>query len=372
MNFGKEKKTQAKRVYVCHTFYHAYDATVKELLKGREHFGEADLVLSTMSNDFGTLDERMRASGVFRAVYFFDEQKATSSEEVMSYHRDQGSIVKNMLQRITYTKLLGKLQEPYVPVDFAAYGDVYVYCDADPIGYYLQYKKIRYHALEDGLNCGILDNQARLSNRGAFPVKVFFAKLGLIFIQDGWSKYCIDYEVNDLSRNYKPPRNTIGVKRADMYARLTEEDHRTLTRIFLEDADAVTEAIRKAREKRPCVMILTEPLCAEEVRARMFGDLIKEYGEKHEVIIKPHPRDLLDYAALFPETVVISGRFPMEVLNDIPGLSVEELVSVITQADNIRFAKKIIVLGLDFLDRYEDPAIHRKMENLIRKEQGKA
>lgn len=36
-------------------------------------------------------------------------------------------------------------------VDFKKYQDIYVFCDSDPIGYYLNYKKIHYHAVEDGL-----------------------------------------------------------------------------------------------------------------------------------------------------------------------------------------------------------------------------
>ena len=58
---------------------------------------------------------------------------------------DRGNIVINMLARIKYTKMLGKLQEPYVPVNFKEYKDIYVFCDSDPIGYYLSYKKIYFN-----------------------------------------------------------------------------------------------------------------------------------------------------------------------------------------------------------------------------------
>ena len=54
----------------------------------------------------------------------------------------------------------------------------------------------------------------------------------------------------------------------------------------------------------------------------------------------------------------------MEVLGDVEGFQVDKVVSVITQMDNVYFAGEIEYLGLDFLDRYEDPGIHRKTENL--------
>ena len=351
-----------KAVYICHTFYHAYVAIMKELLLPKEEQGRATLLLSTMSNDFGKMKDRAAESGVFRDVYFFDELPPESSEEVMRYKHDRGNLVANLRQRIRYTKLLGKLQEGQLPVDLSAYSDIYVFCDSDPIGYYLNYKKLRYHALEDGLNSGKLDNQAMLSNKGAWGIKKFLAKRGLIFIECGYSRYCIDYEVNDLSANYMPPKCAFERSFDSMWEALKPEDHEILARIFIEDFDSLKAEL--ASSDKPAVMILTEPLCDLDTRKRLFGDIIHRYDTDHRVIIKPHPRDLLDYREAFPDVCVMSGRFPMEVINDIPGLSVDKLVSVITQVDNIRFAKECVYLGEAFLDDYEDPAIHRKMELL--------
>ena len=118
------------------------------------------------------------------------------------------------------------------------------------------------------------------------------------------------------------------------------------------------------RAQKPNAMILTEPLCELDVRKKIFEDLVNEYKKDYRVIIKPHPRDVLDYEKEFPEVVVVKDRFPMEVLGDIKGFEVDKMISVITQMDNIRYAKDIVYLGLDFLDKYEDPSIHRKTELL--------
>lgn len=357
-------KRKNGRIYICHTYYHAYIAVVKELVARHESNEKADIMLSTMSNDFGKLPERLNRASVFEHVYMFDEKEDVTSEEVMSYHRDKGNIVANLLQRITYTKLLGKLQEECIPTDLSSYQDVYVFCDSDPIGYYLNYKKIRYHAVEDGLNSGKLDDQARNANRGAWPLKKAMAAMGLIFIESGYSRYCIDYEVNDISANHKPPKNVVEVPRAELNDKLSKEDHRVLVEIFLENADRVVGQLVDPSDPRPQVMILTEPLCEMDVREKLFGDIVDEYKDEHRVIIKPHPRDVLDYEKAFPGVVVIRDKFPMEVLGDIDGFKVDKVISVITQMDNVYFAKEIVYLGLDFLDKYEDPEIHRKTENL--------
>ncbi len=354
-----------KRVYICHTFYHAYVAVMRELNLGADQ--GATLLLSTMSNDFGKMKERVEKTGVFSDVFLFDEKEDVTSEEVMAYHRDKGNIVLNLLQRIKYTKLLGKLQEEYIPVDLKKYDDVYVFCDSDPIGYYLNYKKIKYHALEDGLNSGKLDNQAMLANKGAWTLKRFMSGLGLIFIESGYSRYCIDYIVNDISANYMPPRNIVEAPFDEMWKKLSKSDHNTMAEIFIEDiANLRSELSAKGAEK-PKVMILTEPLCELDVRKKLFEDIINRYARDYSVIIKPHPRDILDYEKEFPEVIVLKGRFPMEVINDVDDLQVDKLVSVITQIDGIRFAKEIEYLGMEFLDKYENPEVHRKMENLTGK-----
>ena len=362
----KSVKTK-DRIYICHTYYHVYIAVSKELVRRQTQDGRADIVLSTMSNDFENLRHRLEDSGVFDKVFIYDEKEDVTSEQVMKYHQDRGNIVLNLLQRIKYTRLLGRLQEEYIPTDLSVYADVYVFCDSDPIGYYLNYKKIYYHAVEDGLNSGKLDDQARLANKGAFPLKCLMAKMGLIFIESGYSRYCIDYEVNDISVNHKPPKNTIESPREELDKKLTPKDHDTMVKIFLENPKRLLSQLldRKPEEKDiPNVMILTEPLCELDVRRKLFADIIDEYKKDNRVIIKPHPRDLLDYEKEFPDAIVIKDRFPMEVLNDINGFTVDKLVSVITQVDNVYFAREMVYLGLDFLDRYEDPSIHRKTELL--------
>lgn len=353
-----------ERIYVCHTFYHVYVACLKELALPAEKQGCATLILSTMSNPFGNLDERAGKCPLFEEVLLFDEKEDTFFPELKKYHTDRGNLVLNMLARIKYTKLLGKLQEPYVPVDFKQYRDIYVFCDSDPIGYYLSYKKIPYHALEDGLNCIQYYDTARYDNRGHFGLKAFLAAHNLIFIQNGYGKYCLDMEINDKSVVPYPCKKYIEVPRAKLVERLTQEDKNILINLFLEDVDGLMEQLKQGAGQK--VLVLSEPLCDLDVRRQIFADIIEEYGvvdgERAQILIKPHPRDVMDYEKEFPEHIVLKGRFPMEILNYIPGLTFRRVISVLTVPNGIMFAQEVLFLGEDFMDKYEARELHSQNE----------
>ena len=353
-----------KRVYVCHTFYHVYVACLKECYLPISERGNADLVLSTMSNDFGDLKERAVESELFDEVFLFEEKEDVQFPELAKYHVDRGNLLINMLARIRYTKLLGKLQEPYVPVDFRSYENVYVFCDSDPIGYYLSYKKIRYHALEDGLDCIRYYDTARYDNKGHFRLKAFLSSINLIFIQNGYGKYCIDMEVNDISVCPYPCPKYVELRRELLVEHLTQDDKDQIVKLFLKNIEELKEKFLSGENHEHKVLILTEPLCSLEVREKIFRDVISEQGQNAQVILKPHPRDVLDYEKLFPEYIVLSGKFPMEIMNFIPELQVDKVVSILTVPDGIHFAKEVVFLGEDYMDRYEARELHSQNEYL--------
>lgn len=355
-----------ERIYVCHTYYHVYVTCLKELALPRERQGKATLMLSTMSNNFGNLKERADACGLFEEVVMFDEKEDIFFPELQKYHTDKGNLVLNMFSRIKYTKLFGKLEKAYVPVNFRQYKDIYVFCDSDPIGYYLSYEKIYYHALEDGLNCIQYYDTARYDNRGHFGLKAWMAAHNLIFIQNGYGKYCLDMEINDKSVVPYPCKKYIEVPRAKLVDRLTQEDKDILIRLFIENLDGLLEQLRLGAEDK--ILVLTEPLCSLDVRRQLFADVIEEYseidGRKGQILIKPHPRDVLDYEKEFSEYIVLNGMFPMEILNFIPNLMFKRVVTVATVPNGIKFADEVVFLGEDFLDKYEEPSLHRQNEQI--------
>lgn len=355
-----------KRIYICHTFYHVYIACLKELNLLKEERGQASLMLSSLSNDFGNLKQRVEEAGLFGRVINFDEKEESFFPQLKQYHKDRGNILKNMLQRIRFTRLFGKLLEPYIPVDLKEYEDIYVFCDSDPIGYYLNTHKIYYHALEDGLDCIRYYDTARYDNRGHFKLKAWLAARNLIFIQNGYAKYCLDMEVNDCSVLEYPCKKYLEKPRKELAEGIGEAEKEILLSIFIENWTEMEKTLKEGANHERKILILTEPLCDLETRKRIFEDIIREYkeidGKEAQILLKPHPRDLLNYEELFPEYPVFDQKFPMEIFNYIKDLSFDKVISVFTVPDGIQFAKEKVFLGEDFMDRYEAPEIHRQNE----------
>lgn len=352
------------RIYVCHTYYHVYVSFLKELALPVEERGKATLVLSKLSNNFESLKSRVESTGLFESVVEFDEKRDDFFQELAPLKQNQG-LVKNLVNRIKFTKKYAQLEAQYVPVDFKEYKDIYVYCDSDPIGFYLNQNKIRYHAMEDGLNCLKNYDAARYDNRGHFKLKAFMSKqLNLIFIQNGYGKYCIDMEVNDLSVIKLPGPCYVECPRQPLVDRLTEDDKQLILKAFIRDREKLMQQIAESDGCQDKILILTDPLCTLDVRERIFRDIIKMYEPEGMIFLKPHPRDVLDYRTLFADYPQFDATVPMEMLNFIPGLRFKKVVAVLTEIKAIQFADELVRLGEDFMDKYEDPLIHRQNEQI--------
>ena len=362
-----------ERIYICHTYYHVYVSFLKELAlrdgdHSKEHLekiGEASLILSKMSNNFEDLKSRVESTGLFAKVYEFDEKRADFFPELDAWRRDTGSFVNNMVNRIRFTKRFARLQAPFVPVDLKEYKDIYVFCDSDPIGYYLNQNKIRYHAMEDGLNCLKNYDAARYDNRGHFKLKALFSRyLNLIFIQNGYGKYCIDMEVNDISLIKYPFSGYVECPRQKLVDRLTDEDKQLILQAFIRDKEKLDAQIAESNQLGDKILILTDPLCTMDVRERIFRDIINRYENEGTIFLKPHPRDTLDYRRLFGDYPQFDATVPMEMLNFFPGLRFRKVVAVLTEVGAIQFADEVIRLGEDFMDIYEEPSVHRQNEQI--------
>lgn len=345
-------------IYVCHTYYHVYVTLLKEFAKPKDKQGNASIVLSKMSTDFEELPKRLEKLGIFKEVFEYDEKNFEDLPEVKKYHKPSKFFLASIWNRYRFTKLYGKMQEKYIPTDFRQYEDVYVFCDSDPIGFYLNLKHIYYHSVEDGLDTLKNNDLARADNAAHFKLKAFLSKkCNILFIQNGYGKYCLDMEVNDISVLKYPCPYYVEVPRKKLMARLTQEEKNIMLRAFVKQMDKIENVI--ATKEKKSVLILTEPLCGLDVRKTLFMDLIHRYEDEYQIILKQHPRDELNYEIEFPKYLLIDRTVPMEMLNFFENFEVDLVVSVFTELGNIEFAKEKLRLGRDFMGAYEDESMHK-------------
>ena len=78
------------RIYVCHTFYHVYVSILKEMKKQRENtcYEKADIALSSISTNFGDLEERLRSTGIFHEVIALDEKREEFFPQLAKYRKN--------------------------------------------------------------------------------------------------------------------------------------------------------------------------------------------------------------------------------------------------------------------------------------------
>jgi hypothetical protein len=362
---SRYKNKTKTRIYVCHTYYHVYVSLLKEMELTRhtpkDKYKKADIALSKMSMDFENLHERLRKTGFFGNVIILDEKHESFFPELAKYRKNYGNIIKHMVNRMIFTKRLPKCEAPYMDkIGFEDYEDIYVYCDSDPIGYYLNYKHIYYHAVEDGLDCLKNLDDAYVANQGHFKFKAWCSRHNLIFIMNGWGKYCLDMEVNDISKVPGKCPNIKEVPRKPMETALTSEQKEIMLRAFIEDYDSLKSQFVTADENVEFAMYLSEGYPKdEEIRKQVCLDVIAQHCRGYKVIIKPHPMDKIDYATLCPDAIVLRGRFPVEVLNFFEGLHVKKAVAVVSTAmNNMDFVEEKLNLGVSFWDKYEDADKH--------------
>ena len=133
---------------------------------------------------------------------------------------------------------------------------------------------------------------------------------------------------------------------------------------WVRDMDKLKAQIEDSHNAKEKILILTDPLCTLDVRKQIFEDIIKMYEPEGTIFLKPHPRDELDYRSLFAEYPQFDATVPMEMLNFFPGLVFKKVVGVLTEVKNLQFAKESVRLGPDFMDKYEDPLVHRQNEQI--------
>ncbi|MGT2829359.1 glycosyltransferase family 52 [Streptococcus hillyeri] len=264
-----------KKLYVCSTVYHLIVALLKINL---EEYNKIVLLDGIVDAEKFCL--RLNEIDGIEAVVFTDNLVYS---RYPIYKQEQLDMMDKLLEKVK---------------------EIYMFIDANHIGWYLHRKKINYHLLEDGYNCFLYPSQHKYSWWR------FFLK-GIPKVH-GYSKYCIDIEANSIAGIPRDSRYNkfIEVPRKQLFEEMEVSKKEIIFNLF--DYEPI-------KIQQPSVLILTQPLHSDvqwgmsyEEHIQFYSKIVEKYSDYH-IYLKVHPRDYTDYSKF--NATILSNSYPIEILD---------------------------------------------------------
>lgn len=346
---GLEMKTK-KHLYCCSSYYQLLVSLMKAMTQDRR----IDLVLEEHGIETaGQLALRLESPQISCVDKVF---VCPDSTKVDPYVQRCASFFPWQRRQI-----LRHVDKVFGGTDIVArerYGRIHLFWDLGYMGTYCNIRRIHYTLHEDALNSyqHIRDNRKNYAYLFQKPAWKFFCKkhFGIGVIPFGYSRYCDRVEVNDRNGIDIPQDKVEEAPRAELELLLSDSCKKEISQLFLENLSL------DAPDAAGAVLVLTEPfavtgrLADKKAQIKLYRGLLKEYAQGKEVLIKPHPRDNLDYRKYFPEAKIIEKNIPMEVLNFCSGFQISKAVTVTSSVlQGIRCAGEKVYLGAEYLDKYK-------------------
>lgn len=340
MSFESDKK---KPLYICSTYYHV----LVTLAKFFTCEPELKICLTDHIPEVEKLEKNLNkvCQGICVGVFYQQED---------NLHREAELALP--WKRREYKKLVGK----GFPVKLEDYGKKYIFHDGIQPAIYMVCARIHYNLVEDSLNTFQYLTKHRVN------IDYIFAKnklklwlklhLGIGIVPWGFSPYCDSIEVNQIEGIEIPKNKVIEKPRKPMFDSLTEANKKAIFDIFIGGSVISTDQTDKST-----VLILTEALAvdkrlpSQERQIQMYKDIVSEFSKGDAlIVIKPHPRDIINYELMFPDAIVISKNIPTEVMNYDKSLYFTKAVTVTSTAiEGISFVGEKIYKGQEFLKKYQ-------------------
>lgn len=289
-----------KSIYVVSTYYHALISCTKQLLSRKN----ADILCTDYIPCGRALADKIRESGLFDRAFFIGSIKEYRPHNLVDY-------------ALCYHKKNAELIEKQLTFSFYDYGEINVFHDDIWAAHYLKDRRIRYRLIEDGLDSFKIISGTKFSymlpKKG---IKTNIKKLfGIGYLFCGLDPVTCEVEVNDINGveiSGFASDKLVEVPRKTMFGSLTKTDIEVLKKIFMKDTPQF-DAGRSA-------ILLTQPLFVDglvssaEEQIDLYKKLVKENVSDECLVIKPHPRDTVDYLPIFPQAVIVDKNMPIEML----------------------------------------------------------
>lgn len=337
-------------VYICETSYHLLITLVKVLLRNDK---SCKLVLLTGNVLDTAVINRLSKSGLFAEIKKYD-----------NLHEIDGKLDYSAFFPVRGISLRKQL-DSYLSWDYNSEDDYYLYNDVSIIGKWFNAHKIKYHLIEDGLDTYTLPtvhSNNYVESKSKRRIRQLFNAGFYCF---GESKFTKSIEVNSASglQFDTKGKNIVEVPRKQLFEKLSDEDKEQILSIYLssEEKDALIKKLSGEEgneEVQTASILLTQPIgfdkmASYDIHKKFYKDIVDKYAEG-KLIIKPHPRDDVDYSELFPDAIVIDkGYLPVETLGFFKDVKFKKAITwCSTSIKGLQFCDEKVYLGIEYIKPY--------------------
>lgn len=344
-----------KQLIICERPYMLY----KAILKAMNTKDEIDIVLSNHMPGLEKMYEPLVESGIFHKVYYFSDdyyQEFIRNESLIDYVRFPAilwSWPKKLRRYFKYQKEARKAKFPE-DLDLHCYDEILANDGVSTMNFILNFEKIPYVVSEHGR--GNFKNKVPL-HIIAVHISILLDRMNIMVAYSGCSKYVKEVEVDRIDDElvgYIKKKKLRECRINQLEEKLTLEQKDILYKTYAKAYDLPLEYSGEVD------LLLTGPLArdktvaSEEDQINCYKDAVLQYcNDGNVLMVKPHPRDTVDYADIFPNALIVNKIVTAEVLSLSQSLKIDKVVTVYSTAiSSFRNAKQQIMLGGEFLDNY--------------------
>lgn len=325
-------KIGEKRLFVVSTYYHALISCVKQMLDSRE----SDIVITSYIPDSSELAERIQQSGLFENTFLIGDITEYSAKNkidyILNFHRKNADKIRRQLD-----------------VSFEEYDEINVFHEDIWPSHYLKDCKIPFRLLEDSLD--FYKHISKSNFAYMLPINKLKSavkrRMNIGYVFCGTDSCVREIEVNSIEDTeiavFAGDKLT-EAPRAAMFHNLSDSNWDTLIKIFAGDIPPI--------EPSNSVIILTQPLFSdnlagsEKEQIEIYRNVAAENLSGNEtLVIKPHPRDTVDYLSAFSDAIVIDRHIPTEVFSHIVSGEFAKAVTLFSSSLDWINAKNKIYYG---------------------------
>ncbi len=323
-----------KAIFIVSTYYHTLISCLKQI----KRHSDSDILVTQYIPCGEQLASRLQHSGLFDNVLFVADIRQYEPKNKFDYlfnlHRKNAEKIEEQLD-----------------FSFYDYDEINVYHDDIWAARYFKDRRIKYRLCEDALDSfKSLSHSPFAFMLPRFTLKSYIDKVfhfGYAFCGSDNCTVCVEVnEANGVELKGSIRNKIVEYPRADLFKDLSVEDKLILSDIFLcHNLVTIPEN---------AVLLLTQPLfvdgivSTQEEQMNIFSRAINNaIDSNQQLVVKPHPRDILSYEEKFPDALILDKNMPVEMFAILAEYNFAKIITYNSTALKSLRAKEYIKIEED-------------------------